>query len=285
MTDDEQAAPELSEQGASAGAETAPSEELQVVEEPKLEEIADEEVEYEYVYEDEHGNPIAAPHGEIDPEHYEEEVIKVIEDGEEDAAAAAGPADPGAVTVNLSPEERGRQVRSGSTRRVSDRRTSRRRTGRPSGRLSSRQLDPEEAMKHAKLKTILMVGSILSIPVLIVLILIMCYVKGRWPFSPRKTKTVMVKNDYEKGRDLASQAFRDFQRARKLEGRDDAYHAALKKCESKYDRAIRLMGRWREKNRGEGYWFVDQRIQDANIKLNVIRNEIFKIDMRRSRVN
>ena len=244
------------------------SDELQVVEEDapaaaEVEELSealevaadggdDEEVEYEYVYEDENGNPIAAPEGGFDPEHFEEEVIEVIEEDSE-SGEQQQLTDPAAATVNIPPDKQEtRRIRSGSTRRMSDRRGSRR-SSRSSGRLSSRQMDPAQ-MKYAKLKTILMVGSILAIPVLIGLILLMCYIKGRWPFSPRKTKQVVVQNDYERGRDMAGKAWRAFDRARKTLG-----------------------------DKGKGYWYVDRRIQDANIKLREIREQKFKIEMRRGR--
>jgi hypothetical protein len=237
----------------------------------------EDDVEYEYVYEDENGNPIAAPSGDLDSSHFEEEVIEVIEqeDGQEQ------PVSPTAVTVNIQVEgSETRPVRSGSTRRLSDRRASRR-GNRQSGRLSSRQMNPSQA-KYAKLKTLLMVGSLLMIPILIVAILAMCWYKGYWPFSPRERREIVVQNDYDRGRGMASKAWRAFARARKtLEGKDDQYYSVLQQCETNYSRGIALMQGWREAHKDPGYWTVDERIRDANVKLREIREQKFKIEMRR----
>ncbi len=235
-----------------------------------------DDVEYEYVYEDEDGNPIAAPSGDHDPSQFEEEVIEVIEQEEagESESAAAG----------ASPESREtRRVRSGSTRRLNGRRTGRR-GNRQSGRQSSRELDPSQHPKYAKLKTILMVGSLALIPVLIIaIVLTYCYKRGYWPFRRNMTRTVVVQNDYELGRDMTTTAWRAFKHARQtLEGNDDRYFSVLQQCEQNYTRGIALMQGWRDKNPDPGYWKVDQRIQDSNIKLREVREQKFKIEMRRS---
>jgi len=273
MSDDTKSASELQQ--------ADHSDELSVVEGLS----GEEEVEYEYVYEDEEGNPIAAPDGHFNPEQFEEEVIEVVEEfGEEDAQRQS--TNPTSATVNLPPDKQEtRRIRSGSTRRLSDRRAGKR-SSRNSRRSSSREMDPAQ-IKYARLKTILMVGSLALIPILIIAILLTyAYKQGWWPFSPHEARKVVVQSDYERGRDMAAKAWRAFDRARKTmanKGKDNEYYSVLQQCEGNYNRAIELMQGWRDRNKGKGYWYVDRRIQDANIKLREIREQKFKIEMRRGR--
>jgi len=247
---------------APAGAEAGEKEEEAEAE--PASEAGDEEAEYEYIYEDEHGNRIDPPPGEVNPEHYEEEVIGVRE-GPEPAAAGVEPA-PGRDT---------RRLRGTPTRRI---------RGRRSSRATTRRV-PVDGLKHARLKTALMLSSLALIPLLIIAILVMCKIKGRWPFSkPPPEKPRVVLNDYEKGRDLAKKAFRTLGRARALfyrQGKEKESHGLFVECEQDYNRAGELMQKWREAHPGKGFWFVDEKLTDVNMKLREVREKKFMIEQRR----
>ncbi len=230
-----------------------------------LEEVEEEEV--EYVYGDEDGNVIEAPDGEIDSEHYEEEIIDVIEGGEEGAQVT----DPSAPTVNIPPGERPtRRVRSGSTRRQS---------GRQSARFSTRQMDPAAARKHARLKTILLLGSIALIPILIIAILATAYVKY---WRPRPPKPVVVMNDYHKGLGIYRQALANMRAADKFyRNNDDARSAPLyKEAEREFETARDLMQGWLDRNPGEGYSHVENSITQIWPLLKEVKEKLSMIDMR-----
>jgi hypothetical protein len=277
----EEAAPEVFDELEVVGETPQPPQDSRTPEPSEDSEAHDaeehEEVEYEYVYEDEHGNPIEAPDGEVNPDHYHEEVVEEVDE----AAGAEGEASPSAATVSISPEEREtRRVRSGSTRRAGGRS----RATRQSGRRSSRELDPD-AMKHAKLKTLILLGSIALIPLLIVaIILVWCYKHGKL-FWKKQVVVVEEKNDYEKGMDLRSMANRAYMQGDKLmrEGKDDAAYDLLCVAEKDFDRAVKLIQGWREQNTDEGYSYIDERIADINIKLRAVREYKFQIEMRRAR--
>lgn len=236
-----------------------------------------EAVEYEYVYEDENGNPIAPPPEGFNPEHFEEQLL----DGEQQSAAPQ-PA-PRSGLPGTGP--RGLQSRKGTSRMSRDAAA----PGRGSRKLSSRTATPEQLalqQRHARIKTLLMVGSILLIPILIIaIILTYCHRHGLWPFR-RTQKVILRMNDYDQGRDLTSRAFREFAAAKPMhrEGKmtDDKYFGILQICETGGSNGLRLMLTWREANPGD-YHQVDERIKDANVKLREIREEKFKIEMRQGR--
>ena len=259
--------------------------ELHVVDGSAGETAGDDDVEYEYVYEDEHGNPIAAPDTELHPDHYEEEVIEVVEDGGQAPAQPAADA----ATVNIAPGDRDtRRVRSGSTRRATGRRS---RGNRPSGRVSgrSRRLGTGEedpvALRHAKIKTLLMVGSLALIPVLIVAIfLTYCYKHGML-FWKKQQREVVAKNPIDRGMDLRSEAFRAMAQGRRLmdAGKDAEAYDLLTVARGKFENAAQMMMDWREKNQDSGYAYIDERVADINIKLRAVREYLFQIEMRRAR--
>jgi hypothetical protein len=253
----------------------------------------DEDVEYEYVYEDEHGNPIAAPETDLHPDHYEEEVLEVVEEdgaqGAGEGADAEALAAAGAATVNIAPEEKEtRRVRSGSTRRATGRRSrGKGSSGRVSGRsrrLGTGEVDPV-ALKHAKIKTLLMVGSLALIPILIVaIILTYCYKRGLLFWKKQQVQTV-AKNPVDRGKDLRSEGFRAMHQGRKLmdEGKDDEAYHLLTISRDKLENATKLMMDWREKNQDKGYSYIDEYVADMNIKLRAVREYLFQIEMRRAR--
>lgn len=280
MSDErEEAAPDLV-----AGEEAAPDSDgviavgdgsagLEAVESADLEEVEDgEEVEYEYVYEDENGNVIEAPDGEIDSEHYEEEIIDVIEGDEEGAQAS----DPSAPTVNIPAEKRPtRRIRSGSTRRQS---------GRQSARFSSRQVDPVAARKHARLKTLLLLGSIALIPTLVIAIaLTYCYKKGWWPFRPAPKKVVVVMNDYHKGLAIYRRGLTTMRAAAKFyRNNDDARSYPLYgKAKRDFEKSRDMMQGWLDRHPGEGYSRVENSITQIGPLLRDTNDKIFMIEMRR----
>ncbi len=274
----EEAGPDL---GAGAAAAPQGSEGLAVVEggsdglelvEPEtaaggLEAVEDgEEVEYEYVYEDEDGNVIEAPESELDSGHYEE-VIEVVEDGAEHRQVT----DPAAPTVNIPPEKRPtRRIRSGSTRR---------RSGRQSGRLSTRQLDPAAAMKHARIKTLLLLGSIALIPILIVAILVTAWFKF---WKPRPPTPVVVMNDYHKGLAVYRQAMASKRAAdRHYRNNDDARSYPLyRRAKREFEKSQNMMQGWRDQNPGEGYYYVDNHIMQIAPLLKDVNEKLFMIEMR-----
>jgi len=239
---------------------------------------AEGDVEYEYVYEDEDGNPIAPPPGGFDPQHFEEEVVQVVDDR---PAPEGGPASATAETVTIAPGEVSRQAGPASSKRTTVTRSSRRRPGSQSGRISSRQSSPVE-MKYAKLKTILMVSSLALIPVLTIAILLThCYKKGYWPFR-RGPKTVLVKSDVELALDIRSRAFRAYSQARDLAqaGKDTEAYNLFSMAETDFVKARDLLQGWRDKNPAPEYSYLDERIADINIKLREARESKFRIEMR-----
>jgi hypothetical protein len=282
----------------------------------------EEDVEYEYVYEDEHGNPIEAPEEGFDPEHFEEELVGVVDENgvltsENAESEAEAPEEDDqeydqeyeeehqpvqeteaeeeivdtdsvasetakAETVNIPPRSRSsRRNRSG------------RGSGRPSSRASSTSTRQRPSasrrssairLKHAKIKTYLMLGSLIAIPALIIAIIAVCYSKGFWPFSAR-TVTRHVENDYQAGDGIAQQAkskfYAAFRKYRAGSLPEDAYYKTLKSCEASLDAGIRLLIKSREQNPGEKFYYIDQKIQDANLKARTVREEIFIIENRK----
>jgi len=275
-----------------------------------------EDVEYEYVYEDEDGNPIEAPDEGFDPKHFEEELVGVVDEngvltsestesetpeddadeyqavqeaeeeaGEADSttpATATATANAKAETVNIPPRARS-----------SRRNRSSRGSGRPSSRSSSTSTRQRPSasrrssairLKHAKIKTYLMLGSLIAIPALIIAIIAVCYSKGFWPFSA-KTVTRHVENDYQAGDGIAQQAkskfYSAFRKYRAGSMPEDAYFKTLKSCEASLDAGIRLLIKSREQNPGEKFYYIDQKIQDANLKARTVREEIFIIENRK----
>jgi hypothetical protein len=231
----------------------------------------DEQVEYQYVYEDEHGNPMAAPAGEVNPEHYHEEVVGV-QDG--DAAPAAAPTDE---TVTIRPEDQPGSKRTTATR------PTRRRPRSQSGRSTARQPGPAE-MKYARLKTVLMIGSLALIPVLTVaIVMTWCYKHGKWPFRRRVVEKV-VKSDVDQALDLHSRASRAYNLAREAaqEGKDVQAYDLFCVAEKDFEQARKMLQEWREKNPDPGYFRLDGYIADINIKLREARDSKFRFEMRKN---
>ncbi len=288
---------------------------IQVPVNPSQEE---ENVEYEYVYEDEDGNPIETPEENFNPDHYEEKLVGVIDENGVLSAESAesqapeeydeeyeyehepvqeaeeeivetdsvAPETAKAETVTLPP--RSRSSRRNRNGRASGHPSSRASSGSSRQRPSTSRRSNAIKLKHAKIKTYLMLGSVIAIPVLIISIIAVCYNKGYWPFSP-KTVTRHVENDYQAGDSIGQQAkskfYSAFRKYRDGSLKEDAYYKILKSCEASLETSIRLLMKSREQNPGEGFYYIDQKIQDANLKARTVREEIFIIDSRNLRKN
>jgi hypothetical protein len=203
--------------------------------------------EVEYVYQDENGNPIAAPEGGFSPDEFE--VVEV------QAPAAAGDASADQELAGATTQRLGKPVSSG--RRLSDRKSGR----------QAKPMTPEE-LKKVRTRVILVLGLLSLIPILGIALLVTLWWKGHITFGNKKPTTRVVDNDFDKGRTLYLNSSPHLEKANQLyeQGQRAAAYTEYTLCKKDFEEALKMIDNWRKNNPGD-YDQVDKLAQDIRIKL------------------
>lgn len=225
--------------------------------------------EVEYVYEDEHGNPVSPPEGEVDPEDYEE-VVEEAAAPQETPAPAPKPSRSSAPTQRLGPRP---------SSRISSR-------GEP--RPSARQTQPINP-RHRKLKIITMFSAVVLIPLLGAANLFIRSDVGKRLIAKWRTKKVVIKerNLYEQARDLSDKAFGVFEQANKAyqENRAQEAEDLYRSCIQDFDEARKLLNKAQELYKGEGYQYLGMESGRIWQWLKTARQRLDSLEMRRLRAS
>jgi hypothetical protein len=245
MSDDlrnEEAAPPSGEPSApdTATAETAPA-------------PASTGEEVEYVYEDEHGNRIAAPEGGFDTDAYEEVAVE----------KPSEPAAPDATSTQ-------RLLKPGSS--------SRRSGDRKSGR-QPKPMTPEE-IKKVRRKVILLLSLLTLIPILGIALLVMMWQKGHIRFGSKKPTTRTVDNDFDQGEKIYQTGSPHYQKANLLydQGKRAEAYAEYKLCEKDYVEAQNKIRKWIEGKDTSQYHQVETLSRQINIELRAVRERMLMLE-------
>ncbi|HOX07114.1 MAG TPA: hypothetical protein PK280_11990 [Planctomycetota bacterium] len=237
--------------------------------------------EVEYVYEDENGNPIAAPQGGFDAEEFE--VVEVEAPADADAAAAAQPS-PAADAPATAPAPAGTPEAAGNgsavtataaTQRLVRPASSSRRTGdRKSGR-QPKPMTPEE-LKNVRRRVIMVLGLLSLIPILGIALIFMLYKKNY--IGPPKTR--VVENDFTQGEQLFKSGSPHYTKANSLydqNKRPQAY-AEYKLCEKDYSEALDKIRKWSDGKDLSNYHNVETCMRQLQIELRHVRERLIQLE-------
>ena len=235
--------------------------------EPPAPAAGEDAEEVEYVYEDEHGNPIAAPEAGLNPDEYE--VVETAEGAGEGAPASAAAAAPAAPAAER-PAAETKRLAAPSSRRAGDRQSAR----------QPKQMTPEE-LKKVRVKVFLLLGLIGLIPLLIIAIAVTWYFRHYRPRQRAKLNPVVrvEQNAYEKGAGLFSSASPRYDEANRLyeAGKRAEALKEYRACEEEFDKALKLIEKWRQENPGD-YAQVDMTARDIRIKLRNARERMIMLE-------
>lgn len=214
-------------------------------------------VEYEYV--DEDGNPVSPPPEGIGSDEYE-----IVEE----SPAAVAPAAPADRPAQKPPAP--------STRRLPDRK---------SARASSRPA-PAPARPHSRVKAYLLLGMFLSVPLLMIAIAVVYYIRFVRKDSSAPQKIYRA-NPYEEAKTLKEKTTEVLRQANHFweQGNEAEAERLYQQCRGDFERARVLIVNYRKEFPGEGYEYMDRTSGEMLTLLRHVNERLFQAEMRRMNKN